>query len=172
MLNKTLKSNLIYGLGSIANSAALFLLVPYLVNNLSPSEFGVWSIIEITIMILTLFISAGLDVGLMREYWAITDEQYRATLAGTVLIAIVVWGILLFTLLSVFSYMANLQNYFHISWSVVLLVLLVACVETLFLFALNLFRIREDPAKFVVLSVGRLLLFYGGQLFLSRLALD
>jgi len=169
VLNKTLKSNLIYGLGSIANSAALFLLVPYLVNNLSPSEFGVWSIIEITVMILTLFISAGLDVGLMREYWVITDEQARATLAGTVLIAIVVWGIILFTLLSVFSYLTNLHYYFHVSWSVVLLVLPVAYVETLFLFTLNLFRIREDPVKFVFLSIGRLLLFMGGAIVLVKI---
>jgi len=68
MWRNLLKANLIYAFGNIANSAALFLLVPYLVNAFTPEEYGAWSIFEIAILFLNMLILTGLDVGLMREY--------------------------------------------------------------------------------------------------------
>ena len=92
MVNKVAKDNVIYAVGSVANSAALILLVPYLVNTLTPAEFGIWSLLEIGILIVSLLISAGMDIGLMRQYWFLEDALARARLAGTVIIAVAAWG--------------------------------------------------------------------------------
>jgi O-antigen/teichoic acid export membrane protein len=67
MWHSVFKANLIYALGSAANSAALFLLVPYLVNVLTPEEYGVWALLEIAIQFLNMLTLAGLEVVLCQS---------------------------------------------------------------------------------------------------------
>jgi O-antigen/teichoic acid export membrane protein len=163
MWPKALKANVAYALGSAANSAALFLLVPFLVNALSPSDYGAWAIFEIIIVFLNMLILAGLDVGLMREYWFLKSEQERQRLVGTVLLTICLWasgltislGVILYSIwdLPVISTFSELR----LDW--VILVLAIGALESVFALLLTLFRIREQAIRFVVLSLGRMLLF-------------
>lgn len=62
MLQRLLKVNIVYAIGSAANGAALFLLIPFLVKYLGVTDFGIWSISEIAIYFLTLVVLAGMDV--------------------------------------------------------------------------------------------------------------
>src|SRR3972149_7284820 len=97
---RLIKTNFIYAIGSSANSAALFLLIPYLVNALSPAEYGAWAIIEIMIMFVSMMILAGMDIGLMRECWYLGDEEERQRLAGTGISAVCLLGLFLLIILS------------------------------------------------------------------------
>src|SRR5512136_1536172 len=92
MWRSLFRANIAYAIGSAAASVASLLLVPYLVNALSLQEYGAWALFDVTILLLTMLILAGLDVGLMREYWFLKDNTQRARLAGTILIAVTMWG--------------------------------------------------------------------------------
>jgi O-antigen/teichoic acid export membrane protein len=163
MWAKVLKANIAYALGSAANSAALFLLVPFLVNALAPAEYGAWAIFEIIIIFLNMLVTAGLDVGLMREYWFLKGEGERRRLVGTVLIAMCLWaGVLTVALSLVVALVwrspaaAALPQ---LSFDAIVLVLAIGAVESIFALLLTLSRIREEAVRFVVLSLGRMLLF-------------
>ncbi len=160
MWRNLLKANLIYAFGNIANSAALFLLVPYLVNAFTPEEYGAWSIFEIAILFLNMLILTGLDVGLMREYWFLVNDDERSQLAGNVLLAISLWGGILFfcgTALLTVGVKSSLPG----APLTLVLVLAIAWMEAVFAFYLTLFRVREQPITFVTLSAGRMALFMG-----------
>jgi len=160
MWRNLLKANLIYAFGNVANSAALFLLVPYLVNAFPPQEYGAWSIFEIAILFLNMLILTGLDIGLMREYWFLDNDNVRSQLAGNVLLAISLWGGILFvcgTVLLTIGVKSSLPG----APQTLVLVLATAWMEAVFAFFLTLFRVREQPAIFVALSVSRMALFMG-----------
>ena len=161
MIGKALKVNLAYAIGSATNSAALFLLVPYLVNALTPGEYGAWSLLEIGILLLSCFLLAGLDVGLMREYWLLDGEKERARLAGTALIAAVVWGVLLTGLLGAALFVGRWHWDFPGAPYTLGLALGIGLLEAVFALLLTIFRIREKALTFVALSVGRLVSVLG-----------
>src|SRR5438477_11230658 len=92
MWRRVLKANAAYAVGTAASAAALLLLVPYLINRLSPADYGAWSLYELTIQVLNMLMVAGLDVGLMRDYWLAPDDGRRAQLTGTVILGTGLWG--------------------------------------------------------------------------------
>lgn len=158
ILGNLLKANFVYAIGSAANSAALFLLVPYLVNVFTPEEYGAWSIFEVAILLLNMLILAGLEVGLMREYWFLPDDTKRAQLAGSVILAVSLWGGILFV-----SGVLLVRGGVHFSLPstpfTLIVVLAIAWAESVFSLFLSLFRIREQAVTFVTLSVGRMIGF-------------
>lgn len=160
MLRQLLRTNLVYGIGSAANSAALFLLVPYLVNVFTPEEYGAWSIFEVAILLLNMVMLAGLEVGLMREYWFLSDDKKRARLAGSVLLAIALWGGVWFAG-GLFLVASGLPISIPGVPLTLIEVLAIAWLEAIFTFYLTLFRIREQAFTFVLLSVARMVLFMG-----------
>ncbi len=95
----------------------------------------------------------------MREYWFLENERARTRLAGTVMLAAIVWGVILTGVLTGLVVFFGAARLVEATPQIAILALLSAFLETIFGFALNLFRIREEPKKFVALSIGRLLLF-------------
>ncbi|MGC8953056.1 lipopolysaccharide biosynthesis protein [Chloroflexus sp.] len=157
-MKKILGHSVIYAIGNTANSAALLLLIPYLINALTPAEYGAWSIFEVTIFLLNLLSLAGLEVGLMREYWFQDDEQWRARLVGNTLMMASVIGMVI--MVGGASLIAggidfDLPGAPH----TLLLVLAIGWSEAIFTVFLTLFRIREQPITFITLSIGRMALF-------------
>jgi O-antigen/teichoic acid export membrane protein len=160
MLRSLLRANLAYAVGSAAISVASLLLVPFLVNALSLQEYGAWALFEVIILLLTMLILAGLDVGLMREYWFLEDSAQRARLAGTILIAVTMWGAVIVgagSLLLTTQLKLSLPDAPY-DW---VLVLAIAWLEAVFALLLTVFRIQEKALVFVVLSLGRMALFLG-----------
>jgi O-antigen/teichoic acid export membrane protein len=162
---RLLKNNFIYAIGSVANSSALFLLIPFLVNNLSPAEYGAWSIYEIVILLLSILIAAGMDIGLMREYWFLENDLERGRLSGTVLIMVTIWGFTLFCITIMGYWLINRSPIFtrlHLDVfppNSLSLVYLIGFSETLFSVLLAIYRIREQAVHYVVFSVGKMILF-------------
>lgn len=160
MWRSFLRANFAYAIGSAATSVASLLLVPYLVNALSLQEYGAWALFDVTILLLTMLILAGLDVGLMREYWFLEDNKQRARLAGTILIAVTIWGAVIVgagSLLLATQLKLSLPG----APSDGLWVLATAWLEAVFNLLLTVFRIQEKAVVFVVLSLGRMALFLG-----------
>ncbi len=150
--------SLVYAIGNTANSAALFLLIPFLINSLSLAEYGVWSIFEVTISLLNILTLAGLEVGLMREYWFQDNEHQRARLVGSTLITVSSIGTAI-TLIGTGIVLGGFDLDLPEAPLSLLLVLIIGWSDAIFTIFLTLFRIREQPATFVTLSVGRMTLF-------------
>jgi O-antigen/teichoic acid export membrane protein len=162
MWSRILKANVAYAVGSAANSATLLLLVPFFVNNLSPAEYGTWVLCEIGIVLMIMVILAGMDVGLMREYWFLQDDLERRRLTGTVLTAVSVWGIGMIAVLGVALWFLQGQpiiTRMGLHSNTLVLVLAIGCAEAIFNLLLTLLRIREQVGRFLALSIGRMLLF-------------
>jgi len=160
MWHSVFKTNLIYAVGSAANSAALFLLVTYLVNVLTPEEYGVWALLEIAIQFLNMLTLAGLEVGLMREYWFLSDGEERTRLVGSVLFTVTLWGGVLFTIGTALALISGIPSFPGAPRALVW-ALGISWVEAVFYIFLTLFRIREHAILYVMLSVGRMVLFMG-----------
>lgn len=152
------KTNLIYAVGSLANSAALFILIPYLVNGLSPQEYGLWSLTEIAVMLLSAVMLSGMDIGMMREYWAETDLARRPTILGTAIIGGTGWTLVV--CLGCGLALAPLLGR-SVAPTTRWLVLAIAAVDSLWALGLNILRIQERARSFVSLSLLRLVIFVG-----------
>jgi len=171
MLPRILHNSLIYAVGSALNSLALIILMPYLVNALSSRDFGAWAIYEIVILLLTMIILPGLDVGLMREYWYLETEDARRRLAGTVLLAVTGAGLFVTFSIAIVSAIPLVRETvltdlrLEIDTHLVMLVVMISSAESVFNVFLTVFRIRERALTFVTLSAGRMLfLVVGGVL--------
>lgn len=150
--------SLIYALGNAANSAALLLVIPYLINTLTPAEYGAWSLFELSIFFLNIFILAGLEVGLMREYWFQPDEHQRAQLIGSTLLMVGATGLVIVT-----GGAGIVASGVHFGLPgapyTLFMVLALGWSDAFFTVFLTLFRMLEYPVIFIILSIGRLALF-------------
>lgn len=164
MIREAAKANLAYAIGSTANSAALFILTPYLVNALIADDYGAWILFEVAIMLLSGILLGGLDVGLMRSYWFRKDEKERARLAGTALIAAVMWGGLIIGVLGIVLIAKDWNWLFPGPPYAVQLALSIALIESIFALLLTVLRIRGRAVAFVTLNVGRVLGFLGSSI--------
>ncbi len=143
----------------------MLLVAPYLVNHFSPTEYGAWSLYEVSIQVVNLVMLGGLDVGLMREYWLAPDDAKRAGLGGTVLLSIAVWGGALFACGLVIS-VAGVGSSLYERASLWLISLATAWAEAILALLLTLYRIRERATAFVALALCRMFLFLGGAMAL------
>lgn len=157
-MKRIFSNSIIYAIGNAANSAALLLIIPYLINTLTPTEYGAWAIFEITIFFLNLFILAGLEVGLMREYWFQADERGRARLVGNTLMMVGAIGMVI-VLSGSGLVLSGIDFGLPGAPYTLFMVLALSLSEALFTIFLTLFRIREQPIIFSLLSGGRLALF-------------
>ena len=165
MWHRALRANAAYAVGNAVSTGALVLLVPYLINRLSPAEYGAWSLYELTIQVLNMLMLAGLDVGLMRDYWFAPDDGKRAQLAGTVLLGTGLWGGTLLVaggglVLARASPLLPDQPLASLS------ALGTAWADSILAVFLSVYRIRERATVFVALSLGRMVFFLTGAIAL------
>ncbi|MFH1634495.1 MAG: polysaccharide biosynthesis C-terminal domain-containing protein [Chloroflexota bacterium] len=163
---KQFKSNVIYAIGSVANSAALFLLIPYLINNLSVSEYGAWSLLEVGIMLFIMLSLPGLEIALMREYWFINDDEKRTRLSSTLIWFVLAWGSILALIGSGLALLLSQRLNIPGVPGTLILALLAGLLEALVNVFLTVFRIREEAWKFTLISVIRMGIFMGSSIIL------
>ncbi len=78
--------SVIYGFGSIAQSAVQFLLIPVLTATLAASEFGAYSLIQMASAIASSIFYLGMTSALPRSYFDYSDESERRSVFTTAFI--------------------------------------------------------------------------------------
>jgi len=106
MIRNALKQFFTYGVGSVAQTALNFVLLPILLRFFEPGEYGIISLLLVTVSLLTTLFNVGIVSGLHRLYFE-AGVQDKKKLIGTALLwyffgAILV-GIILFSQSSRFS---------------------------------------------------------------------
>ena len=83
MIRDSIKQILTYGTGSIAQSALNFILLPLYLRFFEPSEYGVISLLLVSISLLTLFANVGIVSGLFMLYYEAKPGEKRKLIGTT-----------------------------------------------------------------------------------------
>ena len=91
-IKKTVKHTLIFGIGSIANSAYGLILLPLYARLLRAAEYGILSLLMITLTLVTLVLKLGMNHAFFRQYYDSEDPARRRQVVGTALVFLVTLG--------------------------------------------------------------------------------
>jgi O-antigen/teichoic acid export membrane protein len=166
LLRRAAEPRLMYAVGSVANSAALLLLLPLLVSRLSQADYGSWALYEVAVLVLSSIALLGLDVGLMREYTANDDAALRRRAVATALSVLAAAALLLFGGLQLAAWLLRPlvcgASCALLAPERVAMVLVLVGADALFQLLLSILRIRGQAAAFALLTFTRLTLFLLG----------
>ena len=71
------RNALVYGAGIVARRIASFIMLPVYTHYLTPSDYGVLELLQLTVDIAVILVSAGTTAGLLRFYFKAQDERER-----------------------------------------------------------------------------------------------
>jgi O-antigen/teichoic acid export membrane protein len=89
-IQKTVKHTLIFGIGSVVNSAFGLVLIPVYSRYLPAGEFGILSLLTVTLTLITLILKFGLNHAFFRHYYETEDPAHRRRIVGSTLIFVFV----------------------------------------------------------------------------------
>ncbi len=94
-LKSVSKDSIIYGIGNVATKIVGFLLIPIYTNPkyLSISDFGVLSILDISVQVLVAVMGLSLYQGFIRWYWDIKKADERKKLFFSTLVSVSLFSI-------------------------------------------------------------------------------
>ena len=90
-LKKTIGHAGIYSLGVILSRAISFLMLPIYTRYLSPSDYGVLEILEVTVDIVSIFTGMGIVQGLFKFYQQYEGERDKKELVSTLFILVILF---------------------------------------------------------------------------------
>ena len=85
-IKKLIKHSTIYGLGSILGKVVGFLLIPLYTHYLTPNDYGVLELIDITISVAGLFTGMGISAAIFRFYYHYDDTKDKNEVISTAFI--------------------------------------------------------------------------------------
>lgn len=83
------KHAVIYGIGSVAQSALGFILLPVLTSKMSEAEFGAYSLIFVSVTIASAIFFLGMTSALPRSYFDYPEDQERRSIFTTGLVILI-----------------------------------------------------------------------------------
>ena len=153
------KNSIIYGIGNISSKLVGFILIPLYTKHLSVYDYGILSIIEITLQLLVSLIGLKIYSALLRWYW---DKDYKfkqKSLFFTSSSFVLFISVLIVIGLSLTAdKLANLlfgdTDYSYI----IILMLISAGLQVNIQMIQTLMRIQEKPIIYSISSISRLIL--------------
>lgn len=87
------KHSFVYGFGSMLAKSVGFLLLPLYTHYLSPSDYGVFEVIELGMSLLGMFLSLGITAAILRYHgMAETDAQRRTVISTMFVVSVAISG--------------------------------------------------------------------------------
>ena len=80
------RDTLIYGTGVVLSRAASFVMLPIYTHYLTPSDYGVLQLLQMSLDILAVAIASGIPSGIQRFYFKAETERGRASVFSTTLL--------------------------------------------------------------------------------------
>ena len=77
------KHSFVYGLGSILAKVFAFLLLPLYTHYLSPRDYGVFEVLELSMSLLGMFLNMGITAALLRYYGSAETEEQKRKVVGS-----------------------------------------------------------------------------------------
>lgn len=102
-IKQILKHSLIYGLGIYIGKAVGFLMIPVYTRFLSPSDYGVITLLNLTSWLIGILLAVGISSSVYRFYFQYGEDE-RKDVISSALIFITFLSILVIIILSIFSH--------------------------------------------------------------------
>ncbi len=155
-LTNLFKNLTVYGLGDVATNIVSFLLLPIYVRHLSPSDYGVISLLLSVEVVAKIVFRFGLDASFMRLYFDCHDLKARQRLASTLfLFLFIVDGAVLLVVLAFADPIGRLL-FGTSGYALVLSLTLVNIFLMGFSFIpFHVLRIEEKSGQFIALTFAR-----------------
>lgn len=157
-LKSVVKSSFIYGLGNISSKLVGFILLPLYTKHLTVADYGILSIIEITIQLLVSIIGLKLYTALLRWYWEKEYISKQKSIFFTSFLSVILIT-LLFVLFGIpFSGQLAKELLDDTKYSYLILLMLISTgLQVNIQMVQSLMRIQERPGLFSISSLLKLL---------------
>ncbi len=161
-MKKSIIHTIVYGVGNLSVRLIALLLIPILTNDayLSVSDFGVYSLIEVGVQLLTSALGAGLYMGLSRFYW---DEKYQSSkegLFGFTMVMVAILSIGFSALSFVWSEKASEVFFQSAKYAdIIKMAVISAGLQALLLATQTLQKLQSKSAMYSLLNIARTLIF-------------
>lgn len=143
LIVSSIKDTLIYSLGNIFVRISGFILLPLFLAHLTPSEYGILGILEISTQILVNVFSLSLFLPLMRWYWDSKYADQRKKMFFTVLFFSALMAVTMFLLITpLASKISNALFHSQIYENLIFLMLLVAGLQIIVQIPASLLRVQ------------------------------
>ncbi|MBN2423848.1 MAG: oligosaccharide flippase family protein [Calditrichaceae bacterium] len=184
-MKKAIKDLFLYFIAGGLSRLFPILILPYIAQKLTQTEFGVFSLFQLYLSLISVLILLGVDQAIFRKIPAIKDDKQKNEIIGAVLYFILCLSVLLTILFLLFDTQFNQWmfegNLFHPMWivigfsmitsvDVILTTKLKAEKRTIFYFNLMLIRSLSFLALIIILlELGLKLDAYFIALFISEI---
>jgi O-antigen/teichoic acid export membrane protein len=152
------KHSAIYGLANILGKAVGFLMIPVYTRFISPEDYGVLEILDVSINIIGLFIGMGISNAVIRFFHLYEDEILkRRVISSAVLLMFLLGGL---TALCGWYFAPFLSRILFQNDYVffIRLIVITFAFNTILEIPLSYIRAMEQSAFFGVIAIGRLIL--------------
>jgi O-antigen/teichoic acid export membrane protein len=156
------KHSIIYGLGVVVSQVIGFFLIPLYTRYLTPAGYGTLEIFNTTLTVLGVIFVMGLSTAIFRSYYLHDDENKKKTVVSTAYLFLTATSALLTLLLisvagsfsSLFFHSSEYAFYFRI-------IFLTLFCNTGIMIGLSVFRAREEPARYIMVTIAQVMLSLG-----------
>jgi len=163
------KDAFFYGVGDILTKLIAFLLIPLYTTILLPAEYGVYQLLVLFITITMIFGMTGMNVALFKHFVTIRDVEPRKQLFTAALvwvfftsaIIIVIAYLLANPLSKILTGVAGRRDLIGLS-------AVNACLETIILVSLLIFRMEKRPVSYVGYTIVKVIIVVAGNFVLLK----
>jgi O-antigen/teichoic acid export membrane protein len=150
-----------YGLGDVLTKAVAFLLIPVYTRFLSPADYGIVGLASSITAVLGILYPLGLQSAALRFYYDARDEVSRRELLGTLAVVVLLFGAVLTLALAATPlgpalFGATIRDIPFRPYVTTLL--WTALFANAAVIPLVIFRVREQPRRYVAYTTGGFLL--------------
>lgn len=153
-IKETISHGIYYGIGSSLSTAVRFLLIPIYVAYLTTTEYGIYSLLRITEMLLIPVFGLGISSAMFRSYFDYSKERNKRIVVGTSFtililssIIFIIVGFILSGFLSQWLFGTRKYDYLFI------LLFIAGAFINIKRLPFLILRARKEPKKYVALNV-------------------
>ena len=117
MIEKLVHHVIVYGLVNILKSLVPFIMLPILTAYLSPESFGIFSIIEVSILLLFPFISLNISSAINVEFYHLDEKYFKLYFNNAMILSLFSF---LFLVILIGINRENICTYLSLSTTIIL----------------------------------------------------
>ena len=164
MLKKLSSNILIYGGTNALKSLIPFIMLPILTTYLSAKDFGILSIIEITILFLTPFILLNINSAINIEYFKVSKRILKYFISNALLLSLIAF---IFVSILFIVFQNYLSSIFKIDVDLILILPLFALLRVVSSVLLTIYQATDNPIRYATFTISQTLIdFFFSYLFI------
>lgn len=158
ILKKISKHTLLYSLGGIVSRMVGFLMIPLYTHYLTPSDYGIIELLDLTSVIIGMVIGVGMGMTLIRFYYEFDDQIERNEVVSTAIFFTFSTGLIVLGGLFYFSEKISMIVFQSKEYSSYLeVVFTTLCLGILTQMPLSYVRAKQQSLKYTIISLIQLI---------------